>query len=175
MQNVFGGLTLLAPLAIGKLLAKSGVQLSGAGAMAATAAACAALLAVSFGLYAAAAALVPAVLPVLLGKAGISALTLAIQVATGAAFLALFTPDIGAILKKKAPEGFTPFFSLLFAVASIGFIAWTLQKAVAAPLNSPEQVRYIIYAAQNVVYAVVAMLSYAHSRKHERKAQAGRP
>lgn len=175
VQNIFGALTMVAPLLIGKVLAHQGVTLSGARAVAATAAACAALLAVSFGLYAAAAALLPALLPALLGKAGVSILTLAIQVATGAAFLFLFAPDVSAIFKKKAPTGFTPFFSLLFSAASAGFIAWTLQKAIEAPFHSSEQIRYVIYAAQNILYAVVAWMSYVYGRKHENLRKAAKP
>ncbi|MCX5795658.1 MAG: hypothetical protein NTY77_09210 [Elusimicrobia bacterium] len=174
VQNIFGALTLVAPLLIGKVLAHEGVTLSGARAVAATAAASAALLAVSFGLYAAAAAVLPALLPALLGKAGVSALTLAIQVATGAAFLFLFAPDVSAIFKRKAPTGFTPFFSLLFSAASAGFIAWTLQKAIEAPAGSPQRLQFIIYAAQNILYAAVAWMSYVYSRKHEQKAKAGK-
>ena len=175
VQNIFGALTLVAPLLIGKVLAARGVTLTGSRAVAATAASAAVLLAASFGLYAAAAAVLPVLLPALLGQAGVSALTLAIQVATGAAFLFLFAPDVSAIFKKKAPTGFTPLFSLLFSLASAGFIAWTLQKAVAAPVGSAERLQYIIYAAQNILYAAVSWLSYVYGRKHENLRQAVRP
>jgi hypothetical protein len=170
LQNIFGALTLAAPLLIGKVLACYGVKLSGAGAWAATAATCAALLAVSVGLYAAVAAALPALLPVLLGKAGLAALKVGIQVATGAAFLFLFAPDIADILKGRPTKGFTPFLNLMFSAASFGFIAWALQKAVAAPGGSSERLQFSIYAIQNAVYAVVAWLSYVFSRKHEKKA-----
>jgi hypothetical protein len=168
LQNLFGALTMAAPLLIGKIMARRGLRLSGK-AVAATAAACAVLLAASFGLYAVAAAGLPIVLPALMGKTGISIMTLTIQVATGAAFLFLFAPDVSAILKKQAPKGFTSFFSLLFSASSFGFIVWALQKAIAAPAGSAECVQFIIYAVQNAVYAVVAGLSFAHTRKHEKK------
>jgi len=175
LQNIFGALTMVAPILIGKVLRRQGIQLSGKAAVAATAAACAALLVVSFGLYAGAAALLSAFLPALLGKAGISIMTLAIQVATGGAFLFLFAPDVSALLKKKAPQGFTPFFSLLFSAASAGFIAWTLQKAIEAPAGSPQRLQFIIYAAQNILYAAVAWMSYVYGRKHEKLGQAAKP
>lgn len=174
LQNLFGALTIAAPLLIGKVLAHHGVKLSGAGAWAATAATCAALLAVSFGLYAAAATVLPAFLPVLLGKAGLAALKVGIQVVTGAAFLFLFAPDIADILKGRPTKGFTPFLNLMFSAASFGFIAWAMQKAVAAPGGSADRLQFAIYAVQNAVYAVVAWLSYVFSRKNVSSGQAAK-
>jgi hypothetical protein len=174
LQNIFGALTIVAPLLIGKVLERRGIQLSGKAAAAATAAVCAAALAVSFGLYAAAAAVLPAFLPILLGKAAISALTVGIQVATGAAFLFLFAPDIAAILKGRTPKGFTPFFSLLFSVSSFGFIVWALQQAISAPAGSSGRVQFIIYTVQNAIYTAAAMLSAMFSRKHEKTAKAAK-
>jgi hypothetical protein len=172
MQNLFGALTIGAPLLIGKVLARRGIQLSGKASFAVTAAACAVLLPVCFGLYAASSTLLPVFLPVLIGKAGIPVLTLIIQVATGLAFFALFLPN-----KKKNDQqfkGFSSLVSLSFSISSFGFILWALQRALAAPGVSAERVQFLIYAVQNAVYAVVSWLNFMHSRKHEKKSQPAR-
>ncbi|TBR22753.1 hypothetical protein EPO15_07270 [bacterium] len=165
VQNIFGGLALAAPILIGAYLARKGLKFSAKKAAALTAATATLLFAPAFAMYAAAAELVPAAI----NAAAAGPIALGLQIATGAAFFLLFVPDIIAIVKGRAPKGFTSMFSMLFALASIGFIAWTLQMAAAAPAGSSERVQFLIYAAQNAAYAVVSLLSWFYIRRAERK------
>lgn len=169
VQNIFGGLALAAPILIGAYLARKGLKFSAGKAAALTAATATLLFAPAFAMYATAAELVPAAIDAAMGAAAVGPIALALQIATGAAFFLLFVPDIVAILKGRAPKGFTAMFSMLFALASIGFIAWTLQMAVAAPAGSSERLQFLIYAAQNFAYAVVSLLSWFFIRRAERK------
>ena len=169
LQNVFSGLTMIAPFFVSKLLTPRGKRYSAREAWGMTALICAVALGASWGLYAAAAAVVPALLTAALGKAGVANLTLALQVATGVGFFALFAPDLVATLHKKAPAGFTSLVSLSFALASFGFVTWAVQAAVVAA-GSAERLQFGIYAIQNAIYALVGLLSYFFSRKHEKKA-----
>ncbi|TPW20830.1 MAG: Uncharacterized protein FD126_1297 [Elusimicrobia bacterium] len=171
VQNIFGGLALAAPILIGAYLARKGLKFSARKAAGLTAATAALLFAPAFAMYAAAEELVPAAINAAAGAAAVGPIALALQIATGAAFFLLFVPDIVAIVKGRAPRGFTAMFSMLFALASIGFIAWTLQMAAAAPAGSSERVQFLIYAAQNAAYAVVSLLSWFFIRRAERKAR----
>ncbi|MDE2293194.1 MAG: hypothetical protein KGL53_14020, partial [Elusimicrobia bacterium] len=173
VQNVYSGMTLLAPMIVGRLLERRGHPLDPKHAHLWTALTAAALFVPGLGLYYGAAAVMPGLLHAALGAQGVRQLALAIQVATGAMFFLLFMPDIVSILRRKAPQGFTPLFSLLFFAASAGFIAWTLQMAQAAAPGSPERVQYLVYAAQNAAYAVVSFLSYWAARGLARRPGGG--
>jgi hypothetical protein len=169
LQNTFGALTLIAPVGIAKWMTYRGGAYSSQGALIATAAVSVALLAASAALYSAAAAFLPALLTAFLGKAGISALTLGVQVVTGIMFLMLFVPDIMDIMHKRTPKGFTSLVSLLFFAASTGFIFWAAQKAIAAPAGSAQRLQFIVYTVQNAIYAAVSFLSYLFRCKAEKK------
>lgn len=168
-QNTFGGLTLLAPLILGPLLARRAKGFSGKASAALTALTAALLLVPTFALYAGAAATVPDLLASLFSPQGLCRLGLGIQVATGAMFFMLFVPDIISILKGRAPKGFTSLFSLLFFITSTAFIAWTLQMASAAPANSSERFQFLVYAAQNAAYSIVSFVSWLFIRRQERR------
>ncbi|MFA6004372.1 MAG: hypothetical protein WC881_09920 [Elusimicrobiota bacterium] len=170
VQNLFGALTLIAPLAIGPVLARGPGRWSARAIWGWTAAVSLGLLAASIGMYAGAAAVMPVLLHAVFSPAGLGWLTLGIQVATGGMLLLLFVPDIVSLLKKQAPEGFTSMFSMLFFVASLAFVVWTLQQAWDAPAGSKDRIRYLVYCGQNVLYAVVSGVSYILSRRHERGA-----
>jgi hypothetical protein len=172
VQNVFGGLALAAPILIGAYLARRGLKFSARKAAALTAATTALLFAPSFAMYAAAAEAVPGAIASTLGAVAVGHVALGLQIATGLAFFLLFVPDIVAIVKGRAPKGFTSMFSMLFALASAGFIAWTLQMAAAAPAGSSERVQFLIYAAQNAAYALVSLVSWYYARREERKNRA---
>lgn len=172
VQNIFGGLALAAPILIGAYLARRGLKFSARKAAALTAATTALLFAPSFAMYAAAAEAVPGAIAATLGAVAVGHVALGLQIATGLAFFLLFVPDIVAIAKGKAPKGFTSMFSMLFALASVGFIAWTLQMAAAAPAGSSERAQFLIYAAQNAAYALVSLVSWYYARREERKNRA---
>lgn len=172
VQNVFGGLALAAPILIGAYLARRGLKFSARKAAALTAATTALLFAPSFAMYAVAAEAVPGAIASTLGAVAVGHVALGLQIATGLAFFLLFVPDIVAIVKGKAPKGFTSMFSMLFALASVGFIAWTLQMAAAAPAGSSERAQFLIYAAQNAAYALVSLVSWYYARREERKSRA---
>lgn len=168
VQNIFGGLTLLAPLLLSPLLARRGGGFSAKASAGLTAVTSTAIFLPSMGLYAAAVRTVPALLRSLLGAAGIAHLALGLQIATGAMFFLLFAPDVIDIVKGRTPKGFTSLFSLLFFAASVGFVAWTAQMASAAPAGSSERAQFIVYALQNAAYAVVSFLSWLYIRRAER-------
>lgn len=171
VQNFFGALTLIAPLGIGRILARRGDRpRSPRATMFWTIASAGIALLASAGLYAGAAAVMPGLLAAVLSRSGIAALTLGIQVASGCMFLLLFLPDIAALLKKQRPSGFTSLFNMLFFVGSLAFMGWTLQVALFAPAGSEQRLRYMIYFGQNVVYALVSGASYMINRKHKRGA-----
>jgi hypothetical protein len=170
VQNVFSGLTLLAPPVLGRFLQARGLKLSGRTAWLATVLGSAALMIPSLGLYYGAAAVAPALLKAALGAHGVRLLALGLQIVTGGVFFLLFAPDAAALLRGKAPKSFTPLFSLLFFAAATGFVAWTLQMAAQAAAGSPERVQYLVYAAQNALYAVVSFVSYWAARAGRRAA-----
>ncbi|MBI2363272.1 MAG: hypothetical protein HYV15_07825 [Elusimicrobia bacterium] len=170
VQNIFGGLALLAPLLISPLLSRRGRGFSPWASAGLTGLVSTALFVPSVALYSAAAAVVPGVLTGMLGAAGLAHLALGLQIATGAMFFLLFTPDIIDIVKGRTPKGFTSLFSFLFFAASIGFVAWTAQMASAAPAGSSERAQFIVYALQNAAYAVVSFLSWLYIRRAERGA-----
>ncbi|MBI5595911.1 MAG: hypothetical protein HY928_07470 [Elusimicrobia bacterium] len=170
VQNIFGGLALLAPLMISPLLARRGRGFSPWASAGLTGLVSTALFVPSVALYEAALHVVPALLTGMLGAAGLAHLALGLQIATGAMFFLLFTPDIVDIVKGRTPKGFTSLFSFLFFAASIGFVAWTAQMASAAPAGSSERAQFIVYALQNAAYAVVSFLSWLYIRRAERAA-----
>ncbi|MDE2490849.1 MAG: hypothetical protein KGM24_08370, partial [Elusimicrobia bacterium] len=169
VQNVFSGLTLLAPLALGRVLEKRGGARSGARAAWLTLLTSAALMIPSLALYSASTAIVPALLAGALGARGVRLLALGMQIVTGGMFFLLFAPDVAAILRGRAPNGFTSLFSLLFFAASAGFIAWTLQMALAAAPGSPERAQFFVYSAQNALYALVSFVSWRFTRAGRRR------
>ncbi|MCR4295298.1 MAG: hypothetical protein NUW21_07165, partial [Elusimicrobia bacterium] len=122
-------------------------------------------LAAATALYYGAAAVVPAALAAAFGAAAIANVTFGIMAATGGAFFLLFLPDIISIVRGKAPKGFTPGFSLLFLLASLGFVVWTGHLAWIAEPGSPQAAQYGLYAALNAAYVLVSGASWWIGRR----------
>ncbi len=122
-------------------------------------------LAAATALYYGAAAVVPAALAAAFGAAAIANVTFGIMAATGGAFFLLFLPDILSIVRGKAPKGFTPGFSLLFLLASLGFVVWTGHLAWIAEPGSPQAAQYGLYAALNAAYVLVSGASWWIGRR----------
>lgn len=135
----------------------------------------AAALALSAGIYFAAAAVVPGLLTHLLTAAGISKLALAIQAVTGGLYFLLFVPDIVSLLRGTPPKGFTPGFSMSFFIASLGFVLWTGQMAHSFPGGSPERQQFLIYLALNAAYAVLSFVSWVVAIRHRAGKTTGGP
>lgn len=170
VQNTFGAAVILAswPAArFGRKAAeKAGAETpSKTKSYAITAAAVVASLAVAAGLYFSAAAVVPLALTALLGKAGVGSLVVGIQAVTGGAYFLLFLPDIISIMRGRTPKGFTPGFSLLFLLASLGFVVWTGHLAWLAAPGSADRAQFGLYAALNAAYVLVAGFSWWVSRR----------
>ncbi|MDP3542182.1 MAG: hypothetical protein Q8T11_06880 [Elusimicrobiota bacterium] len=122
-------------------------------------------LAAATALYYGAAAVVPAALAAAFGAAAIANVTFGIMAATGGAFFLLFLPDIISIVRGQAPKGFTPGFSLLFLLASLGFVVWTGHLAWIAEPGSPQAAQYGLYAALNAAYVLVSGASWWVGRR----------
>lgn len=131
----------------------------------ATAVASVIALAAATALYFGAAAVVPAALAAAFGAAAIANVTFGIMAATGGAFFLLFLPDIISIVRGQAPKGFTPGFSLLFLLASLGFVVWTGHLAWIAEPGSPQAAQYGLYAALNAAYVLVSGASWWIGRR----------
>ena len=116
--------------------------------------------------------MVPALLVPLLGTAGMHVLGLTLQVTTSIAFLLMFRPTISAVFKGQAPKSFTSLVSLLFALGSFGFIAFSARDAVYAD-SQAKLWRALCYVAVNVIYVIVGLASYWIIRKHEKAAAHG--
>ncbi|MDD5304033.1 MAG: hypothetical protein PHS14_13110, partial [Elusimicrobia bacterium] len=132
---------------------------------AATAATVAVALAASAAVYYAAAAVVPAALAAAFGAAAVSSVTLGIMALTGGAFFLLFLPDVISIARGRAPQGFTPGFSLMFLLASLGFLVWTGHLAWLAAPGSPQRAQFGLYAALNAAYMAVSGASWWIGRR----------
>src|SRR5205085_736558 len=78
-----------------------------------------------------------------------------------------FTPTMVDLWRGKTPRAFTPGFSLSFALASLGFVAWMIQSALSVAPNSMDRTWSLIYAAQNVVLFAVSFTSYIYSRRDD--------
>jgi len=133
--------------------------------MAATVVTVGVALALAAGGYYAAAAVVPAALALTFGAASIGGITLGIMATTGGAFFLLFLPDIISIVRGKAPHGFTPGFSLMFLLASLGFVVWTGHLAWIAEAGSPQRAQFGLYAALNAAYVLVSGASWWVGRR----------
>ncbi|MBI5881929.1 MAG: hypothetical protein HZB91_02360 [Elusimicrobia bacterium] len=190
VQNIFAAVTILTVIPIGAMLSKQARSrappaaaasqerrgrfqaITGNHALLATLAVAAVGAGLSFGIYYAALATVPAMLAHLLGAAGVAKLVLGIQAVTGGMYFLLFLPDILSILRGKAPNGFTPGVSLSFFAASLGFILWTGQTVLETPSGTPKHQQFLIYLALNIAYAVVSLASWLITRR-PRKSRSG--
>ena len=111
-------------------------------------------LAAAAAMYYGAAAVIPAALAAAFGAAAIANVTFGIMAATGGAFFLLFLPDIISIMRGRAPTGFTPGFSLLFLLASLGFVVWTGHLAWIAAPGSPvcHVMRILVSLARSIPF-----------------------
>lgn len=177
-MHIFVGLGMLAPFFIGKLLEKKGsgprtwlapegkkglaklwARAKGDGAFARTLLAAAPLLAASAALYAAAAAVVPGLMAQLTPAASDNVL-LGLQLFKAALFMAVFAPDIVALIKGKEPKGFTMAFNLVFFASVASFTAWGF-TAAAAEEAGPIRDQYLVLALRNLGESVASALSIA--------------
>ncbi len=189
VMHAFIALGMLAPYVIGKSLEKRGglkayeppQNLAGASrlrlladkvlhdpAIRATAIAGAAMLALSAGLYAGAAAFVPAFLAAHLGAAAVAKLLLGIQIAKGALFVAVFAPDVAALVRGQPTHGFSRSFTTIYLGSVAAFTAWGFLQAAASPAGAIRD-QYLIHGARNLAEAVASALSlFAISRAQAR-------
>jgi hypothetical protein len=167
IQNIFAATVMLLawPAARWGKKAAGDAGLSPKKSATATAVTVAVALAVSAAVYFAAAAVVPAALAAVFGAAAVANVTLGIMALTGAAFFLLFLPDIISIARGRAPQGFTPGFSLMFLLASLGFLVWTGHLAWLAEPGSPQRAQFGLYAALNAAYMVVSGASWWIGRR----------
>lgn len=158
VQNVFGGITLLAPLFIGGW-AKRVVT----GGLKETALLSTAALAVSAGIYFAVAAVLPGALAAAFSAAAVSKIALAVQFATSTMFLWMFLPDLFHRLRGQAAGGFSTGFNLMFFVSSAGSMLWALPSAFIT--TDAHQGSYRMIFAINAIYATASLLSYWFARR----------
>jgi hypothetical protein len=168
LQNLCGGLLLMASVPIERFMARQNRRLSRPAAGACTAAVVISLFAASWVLYAGAAALLAPSLTAWFGLERISILPSVIQVITAITGLLIFSSDIKAVWNQKVPKGFTSLFSLLYAASAVFFFIWTSNQAIHA-VGSAGLVQWIVYAGQSAVYVVVATMSYVFALRQEGK------
>ena len=130
-----------------------------------TAAVAAVSLAIGAALYFGAVAMVPGALTAWLGAVGVANLLVYIQAATGAANILLFAPDIISIVRGKVPHGYTPGFSLLFMLGSLGFLVWSGSLAWVAEAGSAERAKWLINTGVNIAYILVSGASWWTARR----------
>jgi|CXWL01.1.fsa_nt_gi hypothetical protein len=126
-------------------------------------------LAIGAALYFAAAALVPGALTAWLGAVGVANLLVYVQAAAGAGYILVFAPDILSIVRGKAPDGFTPGFSLLFMLGSLGFLMWGGHLAWIAEAGSADRAKWLINVGLNIVYLLVSGASWWLTRRQARE------
>ncbi|MBI2787558.1 MAG: hypothetical protein HYX59_02645 [Elusimicrobia bacterium] len=168
IQNTFAAAAMLLawPAAKwGKKAAGEAGALSGKKSAVATVVTSLLALALAAAMYYAAAAVIPAALAAAFGAAAVANVTFGIMAATGGAFFLLFLPDVISIVRGRAPNGFTPGFSLLFLLASLGFVVWTGHLAWIAEPGSPQAAQYGLYAALNAAYVLVSGASWWIGRR----------
>ncbi|MBI4422089.1 MAG: hypothetical protein HY554_00075, partial [Elusimicrobia bacterium] len=191
LQNLFGGLALLAPFLLGPLLRKARPRpevepslpwwrrLWQRAALDTgrnwTIATTVALLFAGGALYAGALVTVPAALHAMLSAPQLGAFLVGIQFFASGAYLGLFWRDIGKVWRGQVPEGFTPGLSLGYALASLGFVMWTLQLGLIAPALSSARIENMVYSLQNVVTGGVAFISYLYSSRAPRQPEPAAP
>jgi hypothetical protein len=178
-MHAFIALGMLAPYVIGKILDKKGpikayqtpANLAQASrvrrladrlihdrALLGTAAAGLAMLAASAGLYAAAAAFIPALLAAHLSAAAVANLLLWIQIAKGALFISVFAPDVAALLRGQPTHGFSKAFTTIYLASVAAFTAWGFSQAAASPAGAIRD-QYLIHGARNLAETVASALS----------------
>lgn len=179
-MHIFVGLGMLAPYFIGKWLekrnaperkyiapaaaksstARLAARLKGDGALGRALLTSVPLLAASAALYAGAAAFVPGALAAALTPAASDSLLLGLQLFKAALFVAVFAPDVVALVKGRPPKGFTLGFNLVFFASVAAFAAWGFTAASVEP-SGPIKDQYLVLAWRNLGEAVAASLSLA--------------
>ena len=158
VQNIFGGITLIVPLLIVGLAGR----VHGSG-LKETALISAAVLAVSAGVYFAAAATLPGLLAAVFSAAAVAQIALVVQIATSAMFLGMFLPDVIQVLRGRAAGGFSPGFNLMFFLSSVGSMIWAVPAAWI--VAGAEQGTYRLIFAVNGIYAFASFLSFWFARR----------
>lgn len=158
-MHTFIALGMIAPYVIGKALEKRGGKpLSRGAAVAATAAVGAVMLALSAGLYAGAAALIPAYLAAHLSAAAVADLLLAVQIAKGALFVGAFAPDVADLIRGRPAKGFSKAFTSIYLASVAAFTLWGFLAAAQAPAG-PIRDQYIVHGLRNLAETVASGLS----------------
>ncbi|MBI3552258.1 MAG: hypothetical protein HY077_07050 [Elusimicrobia bacterium] len=173
VMHAFIALGLLAPYVIGKSLAQRG-SLSRNRALLATAGVGALMLGLSAGLYFGAAAFVPALLAAHLSAAAVAQLLLWLQLAKGAMFVAVFAPDVAALLRGQPTKGFSKLFTSIYLASVAAFTFWGFSQAAFAPAG-PIREQYLVHGLRNLCEAVAAALSLAAIHRSAKAAKARRP
>lgn len=179
VMQIFVGLGMVAPYFIGRALEKtnagerlwkpkSGISLTSKlvqrlrkdGAAQRSLAAGALIAALSVGLYAAAAAVVPGALTAALTPKAIDGLLLGLQLFKMALFVAVFAPDVLALIKGRQPRSFALGFNLIYLGSVVSFAVWGF-SAAASSGPGPIRDQYLVLAARNVAEALASGLSLA--------------
>ncbi len=162
IQNIFGGLTLLAPLLIGRFAGRA----RGNG-LKETALIAAASLAVAAAAYFTVVPALPNLLAAAFSAAAVAKIALAVQMATSAMFLWMFLPDVVKVLRGKTADGFSPGFNLMFFLSSAGSMLWALPSAWISA--GAHQDTYRVIFAVNTIYALASFLSFRFARRETKQ------
>ena len=179
VMHVFIGVGMVAPYVIGRILERRGPlapyvppqwaqkpsklkalahRLRRDRALLATVGVAAVMLAIAFGVYAAAAAFVPALLAAHLSAGAIADLLLGIQIAKGALFVAVFAPDVAALIKGQPTRGFSASFTTIYLASVAAFTLWGFSAAaMAAP--GPIRDQYLVHGLRNLCETIASALS----------------
>lgn len=162
IQNLFGGLTLFAPLLIKRLPRRF---LAG-GALRNTVLLSTALFAVSLGLYFPLAAASLAALRATLSPQVITRLLAGIQWATAGLFLTMFVPDTVRMLRRKRADSFASGFNLMYFLTMLAFLLWAFPLAWMIP-GAAHKTYQVIFAT-TTIEAILGFVSYVFSRRMEK-------
>lgn len=170
IQNLFGAATLAAVWPSAWAARKLGTARPGPGlnvkAALATAGTGALAMGLSAGLYyLVAAPFVPALVAAAFGAAAIGAITLGIQIAAATVQALLFAPDLIALYKGKPAGGFSPGFTIALMLASLGFVLYSVVRALAEAPGSTSMWQFVLYAALYTLYTVSSGATWWLGRK----------
>lgn len=170
IQNLFGAATLAAVWPAAWAARKLGTARAGPGLNVKAALATAGTGALAMGLSAAlyylvAAPFVPALVAGAFGAAAIGAITLGIQIAAATVQALLFAPDLIALYKGKPAGGFSPGFTIALMLASLGFVLYSVVRAVGEVPGSTSMWQFVLYAGLYTLYTLSSGATWWLGRK----------
>lgn len=123
----------------------------------------------SVGLYyLVAAPFIPGLVMGLFGAAAIGGITLGIQIAAAAVQAMLFAPDLIKLWKGKVGgEGFSEGFTIALMLASLGFVLYSVVRALAEPFGTTTMWQMVLYAALYTLYTVSSGATWWLGRKNK--------